>query len=170
MKYIMFEVTEDKITRKVPFIFPSQLVHSMVAHAVHPLMIAKHDTAKLVSAGEWSKISGEACGFSETLKLESHPDDTLVIKSYDYAHGLEGALMFDPDELMEEAIENGAMDEMDPKFKLNSPDNREQMELLVKIEMYRSIIRGIADDPSDAEEQAIAALAGEHRLQQGTSK
>lgn len=86
MKYIMFKkkMQGGELTHFVPVIFPSNLVHAMVAESMTvdtgPLRGYTPD-----SAGEYSPMSGECTGSSETLKLEANEDrDTRFILMNDY--------------------------------------------------------------------------------------
>ncbi len=90
MKYIVFErpLGDDGMTQKIPIIFPNNLTHSLVAEAM--LTSEELKDAKPVSAGDLSSLGFEdvCSGESQTLKLKSHPDDTMLIRMMDYRHGL----------------------------------------------------------------------------------
>lgn len=92
MKYIMAEVRQGSITRKVPLIFPNFLVHSEMARVFkHALFRHEVDEVKFVSAGEYGPLFGAGLatmGKSETLGLASDPDDAKVIEMYEYLHGV----------------------------------------------------------------------------------
>lgn len=81
MKYIMFQ---DVDGRKIPFIFPNNLVHSQVAEVIKPLLLRN---SKIVSAGE-IKFSVKNCnGNSETLRVGVLKGDANIIHEYDYCFG-----------------------------------------------------------------------------------
>lgn len=87
MKYVMFRVGTDD--RKVPVLFPQELVHACIAEAVHTMdgMLG----AVPISAGSvrMDGLRVFCCfGRSESLKLESHPDDAAIIRTVNYTHGL----------------------------------------------------------------------------------
>ncbi len=93
-KYIMFRHKD----REFPIIFPSTMVHSMVADAIKQYFIAEaHDLGhrdwvapKPVSAGEINLVVAACYGKSETLKVESRPFDASVITMFPYNHGFVG--------------------------------------------------------------------------------
>lgn len=89
MKYIiLYDEIRDQ---HIPLIFPDMLVHADVAKSITR---ALPNPTYPVAAGEISVgILGYEChGFSETLKLQSRPQDASIINSMDYCHGL----MHDP--------------------------------------------------------------------------
>jgi hypothetical protein len=88
MKYVMFEHTVAGLTRKVPIIFPDELVHKFVAEAIANHREYREFGLKVVSAGQCAIECSGIFGESETLKLKSNQTDGLVINSYDYLHGL----------------------------------------------------------------------------------
>lgn len=93
MKYVMFEVKQGSITRKVPVVFPNQLVHSYVAATFKVALLRhwEHAEVAVVSAGTVDGMLGAditTSGNSESLGVQSSPDDAQVIMSYDYAHGV----------------------------------------------------------------------------------
>lgn len=88
MKYIMFEVTSGTITKKLPIVFPDDLIHQWVARSLLPMLRMQYDNAKPISAGSFNMLSGETFGDSETLKLKADKEDGDIIGSYDYLHGM----------------------------------------------------------------------------------
>jgi len=91
MKYVMFELDlGGSLRQKIPVIFPSFLVHEIVARAFEQAL-AEHDiAAEPVSAGEVSVFGpGVRCGgSSETMDLSSDPKDAEIVAFYDYVHGV----------------------------------------------------------------------------------
>ena len=92
MKYIVIAVKTGEITRELPFVFPSIMVHSQVAQSlIHRITISHGwNDAHLVSAGEVSFFDGISCsGKSTTLGLESRGAiDEELIRMFDYFHGV----------------------------------------------------------------------------------
>jgi len=91
MKYIMLELSLGDLRYNVPVIFPDTLVHEdmgkAVVHAANR-SVPKADV-KMVSAGFVSNCSGVTCyGRSESLDLDSRPEDGKIISTYDYTHGV----------------------------------------------------------------------------------
>jgi hypothetical protein len=84
MKYIMFE--HKRTRQNIPVIFPNNVVHAVMAHAL------KHaepfNQCALVSAGEYNGATGTCSGHSSTLKLTSREDDSTIISTMDYSHGI----------------------------------------------------------------------------------
>ena len=89
MKYIMFEVKEP-VHKKVPIIFPDELVHKLVAGALMSVL-RRHgwDDICVDSAGSVS-VQGAlvASGESESLKIKAKDEDTLILNTYQYLHGI----------------------------------------------------------------------------------
>lgn len=82
-KYIMLN---DGL-HDIPIIFPDRLVHESVASSL--LQHEEHKNLKVVSAGSVDIGLDCSCyGKSETLKLESRPEDGRVISMYPYMHGI----------------------------------------------------------------------------------
>lgn len=88
MKYIMYEKEINELKRKIPIIFPSELVHIQVAKALKDLV----GTSIIVGAGDFNLLTLECTGKSTTLGIGSKEGDSSIIKNYEYSHGLEGAL------------------------------------------------------------------------------
>lgn len=95
MKYIMFrkqyaptEKGQKPLYQLVPVIFPTNMVHSVVAEAV--LKTEGMERAKVRSAGELTfGFLGVTCyGHSTTLKAKAHRDDGRIINMHDVLHGL----------------------------------------------------------------------------------
>lgn len=89
MKYITFSVEINDTKIIVPFIFSSMLVHRDMTDNCRVIK-RTFPTAKVTlrSAGMVNS-SLECSGESETLNISSHPDDTRILQSYDYCHGIE---------------------------------------------------------------------------------
>lgn len=96
MKYIMFEKRiSDGLPHYMPFIFPDEGVHAHVAAVVLCLpemagfkaVRAGFVTLELTTMGRHFPMTTH--GRSETLKLESDPEDARIIKWYEYGgrHG-----------------------------------------------------------------------------------
>ena len=89
MKYVMFQLkAEGKPTLFAPVIFPDVMTHKAVAEGVEHVKVTPEGPfagwwmwPKAVSAGF---IRDGIChGYSESLKLKAHPDDTFILKSFD---------------------------------------------------------------------------------------
>lgn len=90
-KYIMFENRMSEGTKFLfPVIFPDKMVHSEVAAALRHCQPGwHHGGVAAISAGMIEHITIDGLhGSSETLNLESNPEDTATIESYSYAHGI----------------------------------------------------------------------------------
>jgi hypothetical protein len=92
MKYIMYEVITpaELAGQKIPFIFPSNFVHQLMATGLRAALALHNIRVVPVSAGEISIYGTDiVCqGKSDTLHLEADPTDALVIHNYDYTQGL----------------------------------------------------------------------------------
>lgn len=85
MKYITFQVSKHLA---IPVIFPATLVHDDVAQALLPLLKRQFLKAKVRSAGEVSSLDLQmTSGRSDTLDIDSNPDDGPLLWMYDYNHG-----------------------------------------------------------------------------------
>ncbi len=88
MKYIMLRVKRGKeLSRLVPIIFPSFLVHKEVTKAIVNVLKRDDFEVELVSGGDYNSIIRTCSCSSEILKLKSNPEDARVILMYDYEHG-----------------------------------------------------------------------------------
>lgn len=89
MKYVMFKVEMGEVTLCVPFIFPVALSHKDVHQIAFVVVRRTYPTAniKTRSAGFYT-LGEKAYGESETLKLAHHPEDTAIINTHDYLHGI----------------------------------------------------------------------------------
>lgn len=88
MKYVMLLI-DGRIKRHVPIIFPDLLAHIDVANAMQDGIVPELKNAKVVSAGDFDVISGEASGRSVSLNIDSREEeDTKIILTYDYLHGI----------------------------------------------------------------------------------
>lgn len=89
MKYVMFETKLGGTIQHVPIIFPAYLVHKKIVEALLPTLLTLFETAKPVSAGDWSPMSCKATGESVSLDLKSNPeDDSRNILMHYYNHGI----------------------------------------------------------------------------------
>lgn len=86
MKYIMLEITNRGITKRIPFIFPGNLVHADIASAVRS--VAGLEGAEVVSAGECNVEVLSCYGDSDTLKLKADDCDEDIINTIDCLHGI----------------------------------------------------------------------------------
>lgn len=98
MKYIMVSITTPgegpvpALVRKLPVIFPNELVHWTVASALMPMLRTQAGTSRTVeitSAGDFLPSDILCTGSSETLNLRSDPSDTQIVRMHDYFHGIE---------------------------------------------------------------------------------
>lgn len=91
MKYVM-ALTDQDPPQKVPIIMPNYFIHIDMFKALEAFIQATFNCGCIpFSAGEISFYGGTVVcsGSSKTLGLESHQDDALVIKGYDYFHGMD---------------------------------------------------------------------------------
>lgn len=87
MKYILFEVAVKKdLTLNIPFVFPNVLVHQDAAEHLQHLLCMTFDTpeVKPVSAGFFNTLTGQCGGRSESMGLESRPQDSDLVRLADY--------------------------------------------------------------------------------------
>lgn len=90
MKYVMAHVKmkEPALSRYTFLIFPDQLVHSIMAeHFCQALAQQTAGTFRIVSAG-FITDDRMCYGKSESLGLKAHRDDTNIIRTFPYQHGL----------------------------------------------------------------------------------
>lgn len=89
-KYVMFENKVGTLTVMFPVIFPDKMVHKDVAaHLRHLMPGWRHGGVKAVSAGKIEHLTVHGLGGnSDTLGLESNPDDKGIIDDYSYMHGI----------------------------------------------------------------------------------
>lgn len=85
MKYILFQLGDQLI----PVLFPDQMVHRDMAHAIQGWPFLRMKDATIVSAGT---VSGVTCSMtsdeSKTLNVVARDEDATVINTYDYCFGL----------------------------------------------------------------------------------
>jgi hypothetical protein len=86
-KYVMFELDFLGEAKKVPILFPPDLVHKDVAEALLRDCVNLRD-AKPVSAGTVKFRVDRTFGYSDTLDLTASEDDLRVLNTYNYFHGL----------------------------------------------------------------------------------
>lgn len=89
-KYVMVQLDED---RRIPIIFPGELVHADIGHMVVGMLRSgtmpdDAELVRIVSAGHISSLMVlSADGKSESLNLGSDPDDKSIINQMPYNHG-----------------------------------------------------------------------------------
>lgn len=91
MKYIMLRRKySDGLIQEIPIVFPSMLVHADVAVAIRDALYKYWPDIEIVRAGELGFIceTGWTSGKSESLGLESDPEDCNIILGHDYFHGI----------------------------------------------------------------------------------
>lgn len=96
MKYIIVGISADntnQITRELPFIFPDFVTHSEYAETTMHHLAMYNDIRfarmKVVSAGFVDTLGKIRCyGESVTLKLQSRPQDSEIIRLMNYSHGI----------------------------------------------------------------------------------
>ena len=94
MKYSVVEVTHKTIVRELPFIFPESFVHKSMYQMVEREYLFEHkaDSVRCVAAGFIRSLAvapaGGCYGKSESLGLKAHRDDTNIIRTFPYQHGL----------------------------------------------------------------------------------
>ena len=92
-KYVMLE--DPETGRKVPVIFPTELTHSDMAEAAirsARRAVGARTYLKPVSAGFLSIMTTGTSGMSESLNLDSRPEDALTINTRPYTGGVESGL------------------------------------------------------------------------------
>lgn len=94
MKYIVYEVVSPPVHvgQKIPFIFPSNLVHLLAHHGFLAVLTAHNLKAMPIAAGDIAIFGSTlTCGGeSKTLGLISRgAADAMLIHNYDYSHGIE---------------------------------------------------------------------------------
>jgi len=89
MKYIVIEASRKNNKVEIPIIFPNILVHKEVADSTMAMIMSKHKMdSKVVAAGSINSYNMQCSGFSETLNIGSRFQDTQLIQTYDYNHGI----------------------------------------------------------------------------------
>lgn len=90
MKYIVFSLGLDGMSREVPVMFPNCMVHIEVARSLVAGQVLKGNPIKVVSAGEYCPFNGACSGESTTLMVKSRGDiDTKLIQTHDYTGGFQ---------------------------------------------------------------------------------
>lgn len=87
MKYIIIERDlPNNMVEVLPFIFPANCVHSLVATVMQSMLRRTHPECKtrVVSAGFYNPGIGACYGVSESLKMSSRPQDVKIISTIDY--------------------------------------------------------------------------------------
>jgi hypothetical protein len=72
----------------LPIIFPNHLVHEDVAIHMKMNLLRNHSWPSTVNSAGFINSLGVCSGKSESLKCDSSPEDTNIIKTYDYTQGL----------------------------------------------------------------------------------
>jgi len=100
MKYLMMSLRvsprfpDSGSNQLVPIIFPDTLVHAVVYNSLRRSMVSSYRdlgvevSVEIRSAGFISLTELICYGGSETLGVESHPDDSKIIATFDYQGGL----------------------------------------------------------------------------------
>lgn len=92
MKYVMLKVElMDGLTESLPFIFPNNLTHSVVAEAMCKAVQQERGKVPVViSAGYVAPLRAvRTFGDSESLNVKSRPEDAFIVQFHDYSQGLE---------------------------------------------------------------------------------
>ena len=90
MKYVMFTNEEGHM---LPVIFPTSMIHSDMAQYVqHMMMMEENKKVRPVSAG-FVSMKGQTSGRSESLDLDSKPDDAMYITFNDSISTLSPEMM-----------------------------------------------------------------------------
>jgi hypothetical protein len=94
LKYIMWEIQFDSAPSMcIPIIFPKILVHAEMAHSTNHTLrrsIKNMKSMCVISAGFIDIDKLETYGESESIGVESRPEDGDIIKYHHYASGMEG--------------------------------------------------------------------------------
>lgn len=90
MKYIVIkQKVSDGLYQEIPIMFPNDFVHSAVAEMFLKDAHFNNRPGEVISAGFIHAYDVECHGKSTTLELSSREEiDDLLIKGYDYNHGL----------------------------------------------------------------------------------
>lgn len=96
-KYVMFK---DKHGREFPVVFPGDLIHEEMASAVQHAFRSSELKEGLrdwacpvpISAGFCQIVATSAHGKSETLNMDSRPQDRQTINVYSYTSGMENPM------------------------------------------------------------------------------
>jgi hypothetical protein len=93
MKYVVVELElgkgNEKTTKRVPLIFPNDLIHADMARVLeHECIRTFGVKAKTVSAGTIDIDVESVSGESVSLGLKSRGSDKQLIDMYDYFHGM----------------------------------------------------------------------------------
>lgn len=92
MKYIVLKIKiGTTIEKELPFIFPDMLNHDQFAESVIQELRMNHEKdSEVVSAGFCNFFNGDPhCeGRSETLNIDSRPEDNRLISMFNYEHGV----------------------------------------------------------------------------------
>jgi hypothetical protein len=126
-KYVIVRLGND---RELPVIFPESMVHSEMANALKAYygneaqFLANgqltddavrviHDSVVPVAAGHCEVRVLGAQGRSETLQLDSRPEDTDLINGHPYTHGILGAL--NPEDVVRDVVRDVAEGKTTPR-------------------------------------------------------
>ena len=88
MKYIMLQIKTGGVSQRIPVLFPDALVHAEVAEALlkHIPTLKK---AKTINAGTVKvHASVDEASESTTLELKAGSDDSMIINTHDFFHGI----------------------------------------------------------------------------------
>lgn len=85
MKYIIYERETLGMARKIPIIFPNELVHLDIAKALSKVI----GSSRIVGAGDCYLTVAGVGRFSSTIGIKSKEGDEELINNYEYFHGLQ---------------------------------------------------------------------------------
>lgn len=89
-KYIMFQ--DERTGRLAPVIFPNEFVHDEMAEAVIISGVGRPAFMRPISAGFLDLAVVSTRGHSETLNMQSRPEDARIINTHPYTSGIESGL------------------------------------------------------------------------------
>lgn len=89
MKYLMFKVETTSFVSYQPIIFSNSITHKTMGSGSMPSLREAFPNASITlrSAG-FLNMSGRCFGESETLKLKAHKEDSQIVATHDYFHGM----------------------------------------------------------------------------------
>ena len=127
-KYIVITLDTPNGLRQLPFIFPDSLAHITVAGAAMWIPgireYFEQEKAGCLSAGSISLTAHSCDDGSETLEVESDPEDAKLVNLFPYFHGMRM-----PEEL-EQAVLTAIAEGRAPKpatgLPTRSPKTKEQ--------------------------------------------
>jgi hypothetical protein len=89
MKYIVMSHRTAGVLQEIPIIFPSSLVHEIVAAKMAEVLIDHgYQVIKCTRAGDCMVSDCVTGGKSSTLDLEGEKEDHTLIELHDVLHGI----------------------------------------------------------------------------------